>query len=159
MPKFGLSAVLSAILMFFSGAVLGAFAYRLYSIIPVQSGKDVGAPPKKLNPDEFRKKYVSDLASAVKLDSQQITALNRVLDRTREEFEKLNDKIKPERDALNEKRDALNEKWRPDREAIQNHQVESINGLLRPEQRPLYEAFRAERERLRRLHDQQRKKQ
>ncbi|MCX6630667.1 MAG: hypothetical protein NTW28_23875 [Candidatus Solibacter sp.] len=159
MPKFGLSAVLSAILMFFSGAVLGAFSYRLYSISPVQSGKDAGAPPKKLSPDEFRKKYVSDLASAVKLDSQQILALNGVLDRTRAEFDKLNDKIKPERDALNEKRDALNEKWRPDREAIQSHQVESINGLLRPDQRPLYEAFRTERERLRRLHDQQRKKQ
>ena len=51
------------------------------------------------------------------------------------------------------------EKWRPDREAIHNHQVESINGLLRPDQRPLYESFRAERERQRKLHDQQRKKQ
>ena len=152
MPKFRLSAVLSAILMFFSGAVLGAFAYRLYSISPVQSGKDPGAPPRKMSPDELRKKYVSDLAGAVKLDSQQITALNAVLDRTRDEVDKLNDKIKPERDAVNEK-------WRPDREAIHNHQVERINGLLRPDQRPLYEAFRAERERQRKLHDQQRKNQ
>ena len=55
-------------------------------------------------------------------------------------------------------RDALNEKWRPDRETIQTHQVDSINKLLRPEQRPLFEAFRAERERLRKLHDAQRKK-
>jgi hypothetical protein len=160
MPKFGLSAVLSALLMFFSGAVLGAFSYRLYSISPVQSGKDAGNnPPRKMSPDEFRKRYVSDLASAVKLDSQQIAALNGVLDRTRDEFNKLNEKIKPERDALNEKRDALDEKWRPDREVIHNHQIESINGLLRPGQRPLYEAFRAERERQRKLHDQQHKKQ
>ena len=152
MPKFGLSAVLSALLMFFSGAVLGAFSYRLYSISPVQSGKGPGAPPKKMSPDEFRKRYVSDLAVAVKLDDQQIVALNGVLDRTREEFDKLNDKVRPERDALNEK-------WRPDREAIQNHQVESINGLLRPDQRPLYETFRAERERQRKMRDQQRKKE
>jgi uncharacterized protein YukE len=152
MPKSRLSAVLSALLVFFSGAVLGAFTYRLYSISPVQSGKDAGSPPKKLSPDEWRKKYVSDFANAVKLDSQQITALNGILDRTRDEFDKLNEKVKPERDAVNEK-------WRPDREAIQNHQVENINGLLRPAQRPLYEAFRAERERQRKLHDQQRKKQ
>jgi hypothetical protein len=159
MLKSRLSAVLSLLLVFFSGAVLGAFAYRLYSISPVQSGKDAGGPPRKLSPDEWRKKYVSDLTNAVKLDSRQVTALNGILDRIREDVDKLNEKIKPERDALNEKRDALNEKWRPDREAIHDHQVESINGLLRPDQRPLYEAFRAQRERQRKLHDQQRKKQ
>jgi len=104
-----------------------------------------------MNPEEFRKKYVSDLTSAVKLDSQQVNALNQVMDHTREEFEKLNDKMKPERDALNEK-------WRPDREIIQAHQVESVTALLRPEQKPLYDAFRAERERQRKLHDAQRKK-
>jgi hypothetical protein len=150
MSKFGLSAVLSALLMFFTGAVLGAFSYRLYSISPVQSGKDASGPAKKLSPEEWRKKYVSDFAAAVKLDKQQIVALNGVLDRTREEVDKLNAKIKPEHDALNEK-------WRPDREAIHHRQVESINGLLRPGQIPLYETFRAERERLRKLHDQQRK--
>ena len=152
MPKSRLSAVLSLLLVFFSGAVLGAFAYRLYSISPVQSGKGAGTPPRKLSPDEFRKRYVSDLATAVKLDSQQITTLNAILDRTRDEFDKLNQRVKPERDAVDQK-------WRPDREAIHDHQVESINGLLRTDQRPLYEAFRAERERQRKLHDQQRKKQ
>ena len=144
MPKLGLSAVLSALLMFFSGAVLGAFSYRLYSISPVQSGKEPGAPPRKLSPEEFRKRYVSDLARAVKLDPQQVTALNGVLDRTRDEFDKLNDKVKADREALNEK-------WRPDREAIHNHQVESINGVLRPDQRPLFETFRAARERQRNI--------
>jgi hypothetical protein len=152
MPKSRLSAVLSLLLVFLSGGVLGAFTYRLYSISPVHSGKDAGVPPKKLSPDEFRKRYVSDLAGAVKLDSEQIAGLNRVLDRTRDEFDKLNEKIKPEHDAVNEK-------WRPNREAIHNHQIESINGLLRPDQRPLYEAFRTERDRLRRLHDQEHKKQ
>ena len=152
MPKSRLSAVLSLLLVFLSGGVLGAFTYRLYSISPVQSGKDAGAPPKKQSPEEFRKRYVSDLTSAVKLDSGQVTALNRVLDQTRDEADKLNDKIKRDHDAVNEK-------WHPDREAIHNHQVENINGLLRPDQLPLYAAFRAERDRLHRLRDQQRKKQ
>ncbi|MGD0773453.1 MAG: hypothetical protein ABSC05_11590 [Candidatus Solibacter sp.] len=152
MPKLGLSAALSALLIFFSGAVLGAFSYRLYSISPVQSGRDPGAPPKKLSPEEFRKRYVADLSSAVKLDSQQVAALNAVLDRTRDEAVKLNEKMKRDHDAVNEK-------WHPDREAIHNHQIDSINALLRPDQKPLYEAFHAERERQRRQHDEQRKKQ
>jgi hypothetical protein len=152
MPKSRLSAALSLLLVFFSGGVLGAFTYRLYSIIPVQSGKDPSASPKKLSPEEFRQRYVSDLSGAVKLDAQQITALNHVLDQTRDEAGKLNEKIKRDHDAVNEK-------WHPDREAIHNQQVESISGLLRPDQRPLYAAFRAERERLHRLREQQRKKQ
>ena len=151
MPKSKLSAVLSVLLVFFSGAVLGAFTYRLYSLPAVQVGKDANVPPRKLTPDEWRKKYVTDFAGAVKLDEPQIAGLNKILDHTREEFDKLNDKAKPERDALDLK-------WRPDREAIQAHQVESVNALLRPEQRPLYDAFRAERERIRKLHDSQRKK-
>jgi len=151
MPKSRLSAALSVLLVFFSGAVLGAFTYRLYSLPAVQLVKDPTGPPRKLSPDEWRKKYISDFAGAVKLDEAQITGLNKILDHTREEFDKLNDKIKPEREALDQK-------WRPDRESIQAHQVESVNALLRPEQRPLYDAFRAERERQRKLHDAQRKK-
>jgi len=152
MPKSRLSAALSLLLVFLSGGVLGAFTYRLYSISSVQSGKEVGIPPRKLSPDEWRKKYVSDFAAAVKLDAQQIAALNGVLDRTRDEVVKLNEKMKLEHDAVNEK-------WHPDREAIHHHQVESIRGLLRADQLPLYDAYRAERERQRKLHDQQRKKQ
>jgi hypothetical protein len=147
MPKSKLSAVLSLLLVFVSGGVLGAFTYRLYSLSPVQSGKDAGAPPRKLSPEEWRKKYVSDLTAAVKLDPQQIAALNGVLDRTRDEVEKLNGKMKPEHDAVNEK-------WHPDREAIHHHQVESIKSLLRPDQLPLFDAYRAERERQRKMRRQ-----
>ena len=147
MPKSRLSAVLSLLLVFVSGGVLGAFTYRLYSLSPVQSGKDAGAPPRKLSPEEWRKKYVSDLTAAVKLDPEQIAALNGVLDRTRDEVEKLNGKMKPEHDAVNEK-------WHPDREAIHHEQVESIKSLLRPDQLPLFDAYRAERERQRKLRRQ-----
>jgi hypothetical protein len=150
MPKSRLSAVLSLLLVFLSGGVLGAFTYRLYSISPVHSGT-VG-PPKKMNPEELRKRYVDDLTSAVKLDSQQVAALNAVLDQTHVEFDKLNEKVKADRDALDKK-------WRPDREVIHNHQIERITGLLRPDQLPLYESFRTERDRQRKLHDEQRKKQ
>jgi len=152
MPKSRLSATLSVFLVFFSGAVLGAFTYRLYSLPSVQPAKDSTSSQRKMSPEEFRKKYMAGLSSAVKLDPQQVTALNEVMDQTHEEFDKLNEKIKPERDALYEK-------FRPERDAIQSRQVERINAVLRPEQRPLFAAFRAERDRQRKLHEQQRKKQ
>jgi len=150
MPKSRLSAAISVFLVFFSGTVLGAFSYRLYSLPSVQSVKDTGGPPRKLSPDEWRKKYVSDLSTALKMDDQQVSELNKILDHTREEFEQLNQKVQPAQDALNAK-------FRPAREAIQSQQVDAINALLRPEQKPLYDTFRAERERLRKLHMQQKK--
>jgi mRNA-degrading endonuclease YafQ of YafQ-DinJ toxin-antitoxin module len=150
MPKSRLSAALSVFLVFFSGTVLGAFSYRLYSLPSVQSVKDTGGPPRKLSPVEWRKKYVSDLSTALKMDDQQVSQLNKILDRTREEFEQLNQKVQPAQDALNAK-------FRPEREAIQSQQVDAINALLRPEQKPLYDSFRAERERMRKLHMQQKK--
>ena len=49
----------------------------------------------------MRKKYVADLTSAVKLDESAGQPHSmQILDQTREEFDKLNDKIKPERDAV-----------------------------------------------------------
>jgi len=150
MPKSRLSAAISVFLVFFSGAVLGAFSYRLYSLPSVQGVKEPGGPPKKLSPEEWRKKYVSDLSTAVKMDDQQVGELNKILDTTRDEFEKLNQKVQPEQNSLNAK-------FKPEREAIQLHQVDAINALLRPDQKPLYESFRTERDRLRKQHMQQKK--
>lgn len=158
------STVLSLLLVFFSGTALGAFAYRLYSTGTVTAVKE--SPPQKKGPEEFKKWYIGLLTTQVKLDGSQVQQLNAIMDQTRDEFTKLNDKMKPERDLLNEKRDALAakreaffDKWRPEREAIQNQQVEKINAILRPDQIPLYSAFRAERDRQRKLRDQQRDQQ
>ncbi|HXK07242.1 MAG TPA: hypothetical protein VMS37_32910 [Verrucomicrobiae bacterium] len=150
MPKTRFSALLSLLLVFFSGAVLGAFAYRLYSVGSVPTrGTNAAGPGHRPTPEEFRRNYTASLTKAAKLDDQQVAALNGILDQTRDEVDKLNEKIKPERDALNEK-------WRPEREAIQTHQVERITAILHPDQRPLYEAWRVERDRQHKLHEQQR---
>jgi hypothetical protein len=159
MSKSKLSALLSLVLVFASGAVLGAFAYRLYSATPVLTTGNAGGLPPKRGPEEFRKKYTADLTRDVKLDGEQVKKLNGILDQTRAELEKVNQKAKPEWDALNKERDALREKWHPDYEAIQNHQVEEITTMLREDQRPLFAAWHAEHERQRKLRDQQRKKQ
>jgi hypothetical protein len=148
--------MLSLALVFLSGGVLGAFAYRLYSATPVQSTLAPNTP-RKGSPEDFRRNYVASLAKDVKLDAEQVKRLNVILDQTREEFIRLDEKGKAERDALNEKRAAFEEKWRPEREAIHNRQVEQINAMLREDQRASYAAFRAERDRLRKQRDQHKK--
>src|SRR5258706_368782 len=75
---------------------------------------NAGGPPPKRGPEEFRKKYTADLTRDVKLDGEQVKKLNGILDQTRAELEKVNQKSKPEWDALNKERDALREKWHPD---------------------------------------------
>jgi hypothetical protein len=160
MTKSKLSAFLSLILVFASGAVLGAFAYRLYSAPPVQvTGGTPAAPPRRMTPAEYRQKYTVDLTKAAKLDPDQVKKVTAILDEITGEYDKLHAQSKPEWDALEEQRQALDKKWRPAREAIQNHQTEAINAILREDQRPLFEAWRAERERQRKLRDQQHKKQ
>jgi len=157
MNRSKLSALLSLVLVFLSGGVLGAVAYRLYSASPVIPGAPSNTPPPRKSPEDFRRDYVANLTKDVKLDADQVQRLNAILDQTGDEFKKLNEKNKPERDALNAQRQAFEDKWRPEREAIHNHQVDQINSILREDQKPLYAAFRAVRDRLRKLRDQHKK--
>ena len=157
MNKTKLSALISLILVFVSGGVIGAFAYRLYSVPNTASPAAAGAPARKMLPEEFRKNYSATLAKEVKLDPDQVAKLNVILDETHAEFDKVREKSKPEWDALNKERDALAEKWRPERESIQARQTEKINAILRPDQRPLFAAWRVERDRQRKLRDQGKK--
>jgi hypothetical protein len=136
MPKYKLSAVLSLLVVFLSGSVLGAVAYRLYAVNAVQG---VGAPRK--SPEEFRKHYVEEFRTKVKMDDQQIATLQQILDETRAAGHKMREKMNAEG------------------EAIQASQVEKINAILRPDQLPLYAALRAEHKRQRELRDQQHKKE
>ena len=153
MNRFKFSALLSLVLVFVSGGVLGVFAYRLYWAPAVNpAGVNPGGPPKKLSPEDFRKNYSAAITKEVKLDAEQVRKLNEILDETHADFEKLREKSKSEYDTLSKERDSLNEKYRPEREAIQNRQVDKINAMLRPDQRTAYAAWRADRERERQRH-------
>jgi len=136
MPKYKLSAVLSLLVVFLSGSVLGAVAYRLYA---VNATPGVGAARK--SPEDFRKHYVEEFRTKVKMDDQQIATLQQILDETRAAGHKMRERMNAEG------------------EAIQNAQVEKINAILREDQRPLYAALRAEHKKQRELRDQQRKKE
>jgi|SRR5689334_15578435 len=128
MPKSRTSAVFYLFLVFLSGALVGTFAYRLYSMKTVSAG---AVAPARPTPEEFRRRYVQDLSTRTKMDAEQIKKLNGILDETHSSFDQLHSQLRTES------------------QAIQNHQVEEINAMLRPDQRDAYAAYRAERERLR----------
>lgn len=138
MPKSRFSAILYLLVVFVSGALVGTFSYRLYSMKTVNAG----APPPRPTPEEARRHYVDDLRTKAKLDDRQVATLNEILDGTHGEF------------------DQLRSKMRAEGQAIQNRQVERINGMLSPEQQKAFADFRAERERIRReMRAKQAKKQ
>lgn len=127
MPKSRLSAGIYLSLVFLSGALVGGLSYRLYAVNSVSA--ITGSP--RANPEEARRRYIDSIRSQLKLDEQQIEQVNKILDQTRTQFEQIRGKMHAEG------------------QAIQNRQVEEITAVLRDDQKPLYAAFRAERERLR----------
>jgi hypothetical protein len=148
MNKTKLAVLLPLILVFVSGGMLGAFAYRLYSVPTVQTTGGAGAtPPARPTPEEVRRKVVADMTSKVKLDPEQVKQLNAIMDQTHTDFEALREKYKPDWDALNQKREALMEKQKPEQDALRTHQTERIRAMLREDQRPLFETWRSDRER------------
>jgi len=122
-PKSRLSAGVYLLLVFLSGALVGGFSHRLYMT------RSVNAAPR--TPDEWRKKYVGEMRESVKLDDQQVAQLQQILDDTRKRFQQMREEEKPVA------------------QKIQNEQTDRIRAMLRPEQQPLYETLRVERERRR----------
>jgi hypothetical protein len=122
MPKSKLSAFLTLLLVFASGAVLGAVAHRLY-VVNTVSGVGV---PKRPSPEEFRKRQVSEMRDRVKMDDAQVAKYNEILDQTKNRFE--------------ENHDRYNAATR----AILDEQRTRVRSILRPDQTPLYDQMIAE---------------
>jgi hypothetical protein len=130
------SALLSLLLVFLSGVLVGGFAYRLYNVSLV-AGPNNG---KKPDPEEIRKRIVADMRGRLKLDARQVDQLQQIFDQTRDQFHQIHDKMNAEG------------------QAIHNGQIEKVKAILRPDQLPLYEQWRAERDRERKEHKQGEKK-
>jgi hypothetical protein len=162
MNKSKLSAILSLVFVFASGVVLGGFAYRLYFVTPMNAYAPGGVAPV-LSPaqkkEEFKRKYVTTLTKEAKLDPDQVLKLNDILAKTDEEWQKVSESHKAERDEINAQRDEFRKKLHPEFEAIHNHQVDMINSILRDDQKALYANFRAKRDRERKIMRDQQKKQ
>jgi hypothetical protein len=138
MPKSKLSAIVSLLLVFLSGALVGAMAHRLYMVNTVLSSKQL--PPPRRDPEEVRRQLVAETRDRVKLDDEQVRKLDQFYDDERAQFGKL--------------RQGWNEQGR-DLRAIT---AEKIKGMLRPDQLPLFEQLQADREKEHRRRQQQNEK-
>jgi hypothetical protein len=124
MKRSNLTIALYLFLIFASGILVGAFGYRLYTGTPVAAKTST-----TVSPDEWRRQYVSEMRSRLKLAPEQMEKLNAILDDTRSRSHQAHDTLDT----------ALKQ--------IKQHHVDAVNAMLNPEQRPEYEKLRAERDR------------
>ncbi len=134
MPRAKLTAALYLLVVFLSGAMVGAFVHRLYMVKTVLS-TNVDPTPRRPGPADWRKHFIDDMRSKVKVDEQQVSQLGQIFDQSGDEMRELHAKRKPE-----------DQRRRAEDQALQNQMVEKINAILREDQKPLYQQLRAERE-------------
>ena len=111
-------------LVFVSGAVLGVFGDRLYTVTTVAS-KGKNAP--KPSPEEFRRGYLGYMQKRLTLTEAQITHLGLILDETRARMNEVHERTVPEQ------------------QEIQKSQSEKIRALLTPAQQSEYDVVIKER--------------
>jgi Spy/CpxP family protein refolding chaperone len=116
------SAGVYLLLVFLSGAAVGGFAHRLYTIHTVQAER---------SPQEYRKRYVEDMTRRLGLSADQIARLGAILDETRSRYRE------------------LHERYRPEMKSIQEDQTQRIRTILSAAQQTEYEKMREEREKRR----------
>jgi len=125
MKRWGLTAALYLLLTFASGAAVGGFGLWLYQ------SRSVRADTPKSRSEEYRKRYLQEMETRLKLSGDQKQKLVTILDNTRQLFRE------------------LGEKHRPEYNAIHQNQVEQINAILEGEQKAEYEKLRQERDKRR----------
>lgn len=124
MTKSNLTIALYLLLVFGSGVAVGGFGYRVYSGTPVV----IANGGTKMSPEEWRRQYMSEMQTRVKLTPAQSQEVNSILDETRSLFH------------------AAREKHNRELDSLRLAQANKIRAILTDEQRPEYERLRAERE-------------
>ncbi len=109
-------------LVFVSGAVLGVFGDRLYTVTTVTKAKNA-----KLSPEEFRRGYLGFMQKRLTLTDPQVTKLGLILDETRARMNEVHDRTIPEQ------------------QEIQKSQSAKIRALLSPAQQAEYDLVVKER--------------
>jgi len=128
-----LSAGLYLLLVFLSGALVGGFGHRLYTMNSVSASTAV-----RLKPEDFRKKYLEDMRTRLKLTEAQQSQLAHIMDTTRDRFRTLHEHTKPQLDAI-----------KAQEKQIQADHRQEIRAMLNDTQRAEYEKVLAEREKKR----------
>lgn len=135
MPRTRLSAILYLVLVFASGILVGVASNRLYA---VKASVPSSVAPRTLA--EFRTRYLSEMRQKVGVNDSQAAAVSKILDDTKKKF------------------DDIRREERPQRDRIQQEQIDSIRALLTDAQKPAYEAWRAERQKAQQSQKQSRGK-
>lgn len=112
------AAGLFAVLLFCSGAAVGALGHRYYSATVVSAKTS----------DDFRHHYVAEMESKLKLSQGQIGQLENILDETKAKYK------------------AVRDSYHPQMVSIRSEQIERVKSILTPAQVPAYERLVAERE-------------
>jgi hypothetical protein len=115
-----LSITLYLSLIFLSGIAVGAFGHRLYTVSSVSA--------KAPNPQEWRKRYMQEMQTRLKLRPEQVSNLSGILDETRTRFHE------------------ARESFRPQLDSIRQQQVGKVRAMLNDDQRAEYDKMRQERE-------------
>ena len=130
MPKSKFSALLTLLLVFLSGVLVGGLAYRLYNVSVVAAPSNAKRP----DPEEARKHIVADMRDRLKLDARQVEQLQQIFDQTRDQFHQIHDKMNAEG------------------QAIHTGQIDKVKAILRADQLALYDQWRSDRDRERKQH-------
>ena len=129
MKRTTLATGLYILLVFLSGAVVGAFAHRLYVVGTVVSAK----------PDEVRHHILEEMRTRLSLSDDQVKQLNAIMDSTKARYREVK-----ERWDRQSKQAA-----KPELRAITEDQAEKIRAILSEPQRVEYEKYRVERQKRR----------
>ncbi len=145
MPKTKFSAFFSVLLIFASGAAMGAVGYRLYVVNTVIS--PVKAAPRR-SPEELRKLVVSRLKEAVHLDDQQLSRVQKIYDEEGAWFTQTHKDF----DAQIQQ---IYRQFANERDLRHEASIARIKKVLRPDQEPLYDKWLADRAAGRKRHQEQ----
>lgn len=130
MPRSNLSAGLYLIVVFLSGALVGGFGYRLYTMNSVSA-----SAPAKPKPEDFRKRYMDEMRNRLKLSDDQVSKLAQIWDDTRNRYRELHERTKPQLDAI-----------KAQEKEIQGQHRQDVRSMLNDTQRAEYQKMLDERE-------------
>lgn len=117
MKKNQLSALLIAVLLFASGAAVGALGHRYYAQTVVSAKED------------SRQHYLNEMRTKLNLTPTQVTQLEGIMDETKAKYK------------------AVHDSNHPTMVKIKAEHVQRVQSILTPQQLPIYAQLVAEHER------------
>ena len=112
-------AAIFAVLLFCCGAAAGALAHRYFTANVVNAK----------SADDFRRHYMSEMQTKLKLTPAQADRLEVILDQTKKKYK------------------AVRDQYHPAMLQIRTEQISQVKSILTPEQVPAYERLVADHER------------